>query len=312
MTAVLRVAHEHPPVPASYNRVTGHGNGERLGPRGYSAVGNRHATAHGVRTGIKVIPCEIDEQSAFHIRNGLWITRIPPVDFICQRPACGIFGDGGDEGYRTIVEQVRAMATRVGTAVRAEQAPVIDGRLDDAAWQRADVLTDFTRWGQATPAQHLTRARLVHDGRDLYIALECAQDTSALVTKAAPRDGATWHDDSVEIFMNPRAGEYEYVQLIINAAGAFFDQWRRTEEMEYNEALKHNFDADWAATVEEGMWTAEIRVPLHEFGFEARPGALLPMNLVRNVQGDDGGISSWFPSIRAHADAISRGWIVLE
>ncbi len=223
-----------------------------------------------------------------------------------------VFGEGGSAGYRTIVEQVRAMATRVGTAARAEQAPTIDGRLDEPVWGRADVLTDFIKWGMATDADHVTRARVVHDGDDLYIALECEQDTSDLVTNAAPRDGSTWHDDSVEIFMNPRVGEYEYVQLIINAAGAFFDQWRRSEEMEYSEALAYDLDADWAATVQEGMWTAEIRVPLGEFGFDARSGALLPINFVRNVQGADAEISSWFPSIRAHADPVSRGWIVME
>jgi len=223
-----------------------------------------------------------------------------------------VFGEGGSDGYRTIVEQVRAMATKVGTAVRADVAPTIDGRLDEDLWQGADVLTDFIKWGQATQSDHVTRVRLAHDGEDLFIALECEQDTSDLVTKASPRDGSTWHDDSVEIFISPRYGDYEYVQLIINAAGAFFDQWRRDEEMQYGDALAHDLDAEWAATVEDDRWIAEIRVPLTEFGVEPTPGSLLPMNFVRNVQGGDGEISSWFPSIRAHADAISRGWVVLE
>lgn len=223
-----------------------------------------------------------------------------------------VFGSGGDEGYRTIVEQVRAMATKVGTAVRAEQAPTIDGRLDEPVWQRADVLSEFIKWGMADPAKYATRVRLAHDGRDLFIALECEQDTSNLVTAAAPRDGSTWKDDSVEIFMSPSYGDPAYVQLIVNAAGAFFDQWRRTEEMTYAEALAHNFDAQWAASVQEGRWTAEVSIPMAAFGFDPQPGALLPMNFVRNVQGADAEIASWFPSIRAHADAISRGWVVIE
>jgi len=222
------------------------------------------------------------------------------------------FGAGGDESYRTIVEQVRAMATKVGTAVRVDEPPTIDGRLDEPVWRRADVLTEFIKWGMADSAKYATRVRLAHDGRNLFIALEGEQDTSKLVTSAAPRDGYTWKDDSVEIFMNPRYGDPAYVQLIINAAGAFFDQWRRTEEMTYGEALPYNFDAQWAATVQEGRWLAEIRIPMTEFGFDPQPGALLPMNFVRNVQGADAEIASWFPSIRAHADAISRGWVVVE
>jgi hypothetical protein len=38
----------------------------------------------------------------------------------------------------------------------------------------------------------------------------------------------------------------------------------------------------------------------------------MPINFVRNVQGDPSEISAWFASIRAHADPMARGWIVFE
>ncbi len=223
-----------------------------------------------------------------------------------------LFGEGGTEAYRGIVEQVRAMATKVGTAVRMERPITVDGVLDEDVWERTDVLTDFMRWGEAGQASHATRVRLAHDGASLFIALECEQDTSKLVTNASPRDGSTWKDDSVEVFASPAQGEHEYVQFIINAAGAFFDQWRRTEEQTYGDALSHDFGCDWAATVQEGRWVAEMRVPMTDFGVDPAEQSLLPMNFVRNVQGKPGEISSWFPSIKAHADRMSRGWIVLE
>ncbi len=216
------------------------------------------------------------------------------------------------ERYTLMVEQVRAMATKVGTAIRAEEPPNIDGELSEALWDRADVLTDFITWGGSSTAQYLTRARVVHDGADLYVALECVQDTSNLVTLAAPRDGSTWKDDSVEIFMNPERDSYEYGQFIINAAGAFFDQWRQREEQTYAEALAHDFDADWATKVQPDRWTAELRLPLSELGVDPAHDQLLPINFVRNVQGSPSEISAWFASIRAHADPMARGWIVLE
>lgn len=223
-----------------------------------------------------------------------------------------LFGESEDERYLTLVGQIRAMATKVGTAIRVDEPPTIDGDLSEDLWQRADVLTDFILWGEPGAARYDTRVRIAHDGRNLYVALECQQDTADLVTRAAPRDGAAWKDDSVEIFINPRRDQHEYAQFIINAAGAFFDQWRRDEEQSYAEALAHDFDAEWAAQVHEGVWTAELSIPLDEMGIDPDRQELVPMNFVRNVQGRPGEISAWFASIRAHADPMARGWIVFE
>lgn len=229
-----------------------------------------------------------------------------------------LFGDAegmepeAAERYERLVSQVRAMATKVGTAIRVDEPPTIDGDLSDEIWRRADTLTDFILWGSSTDSEHVTRVKVAHDGANLYVALECEQDTSDLVTRAAPRDGSAWKDDSVEVFINPRRGEYAYAQFIITAAGAFFDQWRREEEQSYASALAYDFDAEWAAQVHEGRWTAELRLPLDELRINPERQRLLPINFVRNVQGSDAEISAWFASIRAHADPMARGWIVLE
>ena len=222
------------------------------------------------------------------------------------------FGNDGSEAYRQYVDRLRSMALKVAKVVRAKKAPAIDAVLDDPVWKRADVLTDFVRWGQTTPSAYVTRARLAHDDTMLYIALECEQDTSKLVTNAAPRDGSTWKDDSVEIFINPGLEQAPYVQFIINAAGAFFDLWGRSENESYQEKVGRDFHCRWAAKVYPDRWTAEIAVPLGEFDCTPKPNSMLRFNLARNVQGKNAEISAWFLSVKAHADARSRGWIVFE
>jgi hypothetical protein len=59
-------------------------------------------------------------------------------------------------------------------------------------------------------------------------------------------------------------------------------------------------------------WTAELKVPLAEFGCPIEDQPLLRVDFVRNVQGEGAGIPAWFPSVGAHADPLSRGWIVFE
>ncbi|MBT3378554.1 MAG: DUF4838 domain-containing protein [Lentisphaerae bacterium] len=222
------------------------------------------------------------------------------------------FGMEGSDTYLEYVQRLRKMAQKVAKAVRTSTAPVIDGVLSDAVWKDADVLTDFIRWGQTTPSAYPTRAKLAHDGTNLYVALECFQDTSALHCDAADRDGSTWKDDSIEMFINPGLEEFPYIQFIINAKGAFFDLWGKADDESYQERVSVNFDCRWAAKVAPDRWTAEMVVPLADFGCKPARNSLLRFNFARNVQGKEAEISAWFLSVKAHADPRSRGWVVFE
>lgn len=223
-----------------------------------------------------------------------------------------VFGEGGTPAYRQVVDHVREMTLKVATAVRVETPPVIDGDLGDAVWDGAEAISGFVQWGDASPSHYTTRARLAHDGTDLYIALDCPQDTGDLRTVAAARDGYAWQDDSIELFINPGMDEFPHVQFIVTAGGAFYDQWAQDADQSYQQRIGANFSADWASKVGAGGWTAELRIPLSEFGYDIDTHPLLRIDLVRNVQGDDAEISAWFPSIAAHADPLSRGWVIFQ
>jgi hypothetical protein len=222
------------------------------------------------------------------------------------------FGGEGSEIYHEYVARLKTMAQKVARVVRSDGSIVIDGKIDEAVWSRADLLTDFVRWGSTAPTQYVTRAWLAHDGDNLYVALECMQDTSDLVTDAAPRDGSAWVDDSVEIFINPTTEQLPYTQFIINARCAIFDLWGRTEDETIADRMGHNFNGDWATAIEPDRWTAELRLPLDEFDCAVQSGSMLRLNMARNVQGDAPEISAWFLSIKAHADTASRGWLIFE
>ena len=223
------------------------------------------------------------------------------------------FGTTGSDTYMAAVAEIKSSATRVATVARADAPPAVDGRIDDAAWKGADEISGFTKYAESSPSGYVTKAWMVHDGKDLYVALACYQDTSELKVDAAPRDGNTWHDDSIEFFINPDMAEFPYIQFIINAKGAFFDQHGQNDMETYQERLAANFDADWAANVEKDRWTAEMRIPMDQIGCSIGDHPLLRVDLIRNIMsGPNQEISAWFPSIGAHADPLSRGWIVFE
>ena len=59
-------------------------------------------------------------------------------------------------------------------ATRAEQAPVIDGRLDDACWQNAVTVDNFTKYSQQdSPHPEQTAGRICFDEKNIYLAVEC-------------------------------------------------------------------------------------------------------------------------------------------
>jgi len=224
-----------------------------------------------------------------------------------------VFGNEGSPKYRETVARMHDMALKVGAAAKTDGPIKVDGALNEPVWQRADVLTDFIVWGSTDPSGFVTKIRLVHDGKDIYVGMECVQDTRRLVVEAAPRDGNTWKDDSIEIFVNKGMDSAPHAQFILNAAGAFFDQYDKDGSQSYAERLSHNFNASWGAKIFPDKWTGEVRIPLQELGITPAPDSLIRMNFVRNAhEGKETRISAWFSSLRAHADPLSRGWILCE
>jgi hypothetical protein len=105
---------------------------------------------------------------------------------------------------------------------RAGGRMVIDGKLDEAAWKSASVLTFQFPWEQQTGAKQKTAARLLWDDEYLYVGYEC-EDTD-IVAHFSKRDDPTYRDDAVEIFINPNpAQQILYYGLEMNARAVLYD-----------------------------------------------------------------------------------------
>src|SRR5690349_17082173 len=64
----------------------------------------------------------------------------------------------------------RATAT-AAMATRANVAPTLDGRTDDAAWQNAQIIDQFLQYepNEGTESRFRTEARVTYDDRNLYV-----------------------------------------------------------------------------------------------------------------------------------------------
>lgn len=97
----------------------------------------------------------------------------------------------------------------------------IDGKLDDAAWQRAPGIAEFLLTRELTPESMLTRAKLMWDDNYLYMGFEC-EDADVNVIFPT-RDADLWQADVVEVFIDANGDEMSYIELEVSPANVQYD-----------------------------------------------------------------------------------------
>ena len=108
--------------------------------------------------------------------------------------------------------------------VQLTSAPiVIDGKLDDPAWNQARWTTDFVDIeGSAKPnPRYRTRVKMLWDDQYLYIAAEMEEpNVKATLTQ---HDSVIFHDNDFEVFIKPLPGSESYYEFEINALNTGWD-----------------------------------------------------------------------------------------
>jgi hypothetical protein len=96
----------------------------------------------------------------------------------------------------------------------------IDGKLDEAAWQRATPMPiRYDRLKKV--AGEAATVRLLWDEKFLYAAFQ-VPDTNILAPKVE-RDGPVWRSDCVELFLMPNRHAGVYWEIEISATGDIYD-----------------------------------------------------------------------------------------
>ena len=169
------------------------------------------------------------------------------------------------------------------TIPRTSGPVVVDGRLDDAAWQAALRLTDATQYlpQDSTPPSEQTEFWLMYDDDALYIAAKFAdREPSAIKRSQLVQGQSVINDDYFEIlldsFNNKRTGYIFYV----NANGVQRDGLGLG-----GLAFNMDWDGIWdgAAQVDADGWTAEVVLPFKTISFN-RDTDTWGINLLRSIR----------------------------
>ena len=200
------------------------------------------------------------------------------------KPAC----DGVRDAL--LARRVPATGRPAGWAVRVSDAPVLDGRLDDAAWREATPLILRVRQDGA-PRRFATEIRFVHDREALYAGVRAAEPDPAGLVLHPDDPASVAGDDCVEIFVDPGQTGRRYFQHIVNAAGT------RLSFLYTDAGASTGLTA--AHGREEAAWTLEVKMPFRDFGMTPAAGDRWGLDVARNRVGrgpnDEGEYSYWSP-----------------
>jgi hypothetical protein len=191
--------------------------------------------------------------------------------------------------------------------IRRATGPIgVDGKLDEADWKAAPLMSPFVfRWWTAGDKEP-TEARMLWDDENLYVAYHCHdRHISAFVTQ---RHGPVSRDDCVEIFLSPNPEKVKnYYTFEINCVGTMLnrcrtDWWQGPPTWE-PEGVKIGHSIP-GPTKEESpsdeAWIIELAIPLRNFSFDAahtppHAGDVWRLNLNRCGGQTNLQFSSWSP-----------------
>jgi hypothetical protein len=160
-------------------------------------------------------------------------------------------------------------ATPHVTAVHVADPPVLDGRLDDAAWRLAPAAGAFTQKSPregAAPSE-TTTVRVVYDSDALWIGIDCLQTGAPVVPRLTRRDREV-EADWVSVSLDTRRDGKSAFVFEVNAGGALLDAVR------FNDGdFSLDWDENWDArvSVRQGGWSAEYRIPFRILRYQSRP-----------------------------------------
>ena len=173
-------------------------------------------------------------------------------------------------------------------AATSTSAIVLDGRLDEAAWQgapEAELIQASPEPGVASP--YVTRFRFVAERERLFVGIVCLDPEPERITGYARlRDGFMEGDDRVAIALDTFGDRRTGYLFQVNAVGTLADGL-----IAGGGSFSYDWDGLWNAAVVRGAagWTVEIELPSRSLQFP--PGvASWGLNVTRLVPRDRVGL----------------------
>lgn len=159
---------------------------------------------------------------------------------------------------------------------KAAVAPVLDGKLNDAVWQQAPLVSGFINYESGDLANPQTSFRVLWDDQRLYFGLRCDEPLmeKVLPVRYTHDEHAVFSSETIEVFTAPDHNNERYYQLAFSIAGSLYD----------GEGTATNWNSDAEVTTFKGQdfWSAELAVPWAPMKSQPHAGKVVGFNVNRD------------------------------
>lgn len=202
-------------------------------------------------------------------------------------------------GYGRNNEQPRIQVYRIVNGDRIE----LDGRLDEAIWDRAVPASGFSVWDpdRGQPPSEETVFKVAYDEHAVYFGVACHEKDPAKITKTLARRDTSANSDLVSVYIDPYFDRTTGYNFRVNPLGVQEDAYM------YNDGERDpDWDAVWQAETYEDAegWYAEMRIPFSSIRY--RPDSRtwgLQVYRYMHGRGED---TSWATWDRETSGFVSR------
>ncbi len=170
-------------------------------------------------------------------------------------------------------------------AKKVEEAPAIDGRLDDPVWQNVPGVSEFFQREpvEGEIATEETTVYILYDQTHLYIGVELL-DSEPLQIRATDlqRDSPLDNDDSFTVAIDSFHDHRNAFVFRLNPLGTRYDAVIREEAHSFDRAWDEQWTA--AAVRTDQGWTAEFSIPFKILRFSGAEGQVWGINFERVIK----------------------------
>ena len=194
-----------------------------------------------------------------------------------------------------------APARVVATASRAERAPAIDGRDDDAAWSASTPIDGFREFDpveNAEPSMR-TEARIVYDAANLYVFVRAYDPHPDSIRSLLSRRDVRTASDQIKVMIDSYHDRRTGYEFAVNPAGVKRDYYAYDDGQE-----DVSWDAVWdvATRIDSVGWTAEFRIPLSQLRYPPAASHTFGVMIIRELMRRNERVS--WPLLRRSRNAL--------
>jgi len=153
------------------------------------------------------------------------------------------------------------------TAFRRQGDIVVDGKLDEAAWQSATPSREFTQSypNPGRPPLDPTEVRVLYDGAAIYVGVRMFDSRpDSIAAQLARRDVSGIYSDWAHVIIDSYRDRRTAFRFTVNPKGVQKDVYTSNDNSEDT-----NWDAVWevGTRIDSLGWVAEYRIPLSQLRF---------------------------------------------